>query len=77
VIIIFYNTKPQQLTWIGIIPGKIGHVMPISLQSRTNLKNTSTSKNSCVIMKSAPASIFSLRCWRSSSYVGQSGWPVG
>ena len=64
-------------TWIGMMPGKMGHVIPIARQSRTNFRKTSASKNSWVMMKSAPASILALRCWRSSSYVGQSGWPVG
>ncbi len=45
----------------------MGQVIPKSRQSFTNLINVSGVKNNCVIMKSAPASTFSLRCFKSSS----------
>jgi hypothetical protein len=41
-------------------PGMIGQVIPTALQSSTNFLNADALKNNCVMMKSAPASAFSL-----------------
>lgn len=68
---------PEPLTCIGKIPGRMGQEMPISVQAFTKLKKVSASKKSWVMMKSAPADTFSFKCFRSSSKLFASGWPLG
>ena len=46
---------------MGMMPGRMGTVMPTARQSCTNLRNVGALKNSCVMMKSAPASTFSFK----------------
>ncbi len=66
---LFFKLKKDAkcFTWIGNIPGIIGHVIPAARQSDSNLINVSGWKKSCVIIKSAPQSTFSFKYFKSSS----------
>ena len=48
------------ITWMGMMPGMMGQLIPIARQSSTNFLKVAALKKSCVTMKSAPASTFSL-----------------
>ena len=53
--------SPKDLvTWMGMIPGMMGQLIPMARQSSTNFLKVAALKKSWVTMKSAPASTFSL-----------------